>query len=341
MGSVAAGVAMLLIAVTLTVGDVGQAPTAQPLGIDQLLLDHQQVTSGVGVAVPIFDEDGLPEEAVVVAGEMVTLEWLTGPDSTAVVSRTVVQPGSPRSASVPAVALADKYDAVMGDVVEIMDRLCRRMDVHLAADGSLREQVWIDESTGVLLRRETYLPDDTINPVRLVSFLDIDFPDPTGATTDRGPAGAGDQPVPDVAAIDDPHQVAALRRAGWTVPQALPNGYDLVGAFVRTDSPGMPLQMVFSDGLYAISLFAQPGGAAPAKLPAGALGISELPDHAAREWPGQSPSRMAWADEDHTYVLVGNAPRQEMLAMVAGLPSAEAPSTADQLWSGLARLLQL
>ena len=223
-------------------------------------------------------------------------------------------------------AVTDKYTVTFGGVEYIVDRRTVRLDVHLRGDGTLRERMWIDGSTGLFLRRETYA-DDPEEPERLITYLSLDLQQPLAVA----------QQARQVLPVTSDAQLAALRAAGWVLPEQLPGGYRLVGVLVLPDTPGAPVQAIYSDGLYAVSLFSQPGVPDFDTLPDGAVSVEEVPTEAF-EWPGTSPARMVWAGDGHVLSLVGDAPRHELVAMVEDLPAGDPQSLADRLVRGLRRI---
>ena len=131
-----------------------------------------------------------------------------------------------------------------------MTRPCVVVEVTRRSDDLLRERLWVDRASMLPLRRETYGLDGDL--ARLASYLALDLRPGEVRLTDRVSA-------PELPA----GQITALRAGGWALPDALPGGYELVAVYAggarpsRTDAAAV--HAIYSDGLYAVSLFEQAG----------------------------------------------------------------------------------
>ncbi|CAN5184481.1 hypothetical protein BH20ACT8_BH20ACT8_04180 [soil metagenome] len=235
--------------------------------------------------------------------------------------------------------LEAKYDVSLAADDRLLDRRCRTLEIRRNDDGTLRERLWVDDRSGLLLRRETY--DGTGEVVRLVTYLSLDLRDvhPGGRRASRTEPSALPERSHAVTRVDD-RGLAALREAGWTVPETLPGGFQPVGVFAVAAEESQPLQLVYRDGLYAVSLFQQTGTPDWSSLPAGA---EKLDDFGGLEglvyaWPGAIPQRYVWTTGGRTWSLVSDAPADELEAIVAGLPQPEAPGFWERVGRGLGRL---
>ncbi|MEE8602611.1 zf-HC2 domain-containing protein [Euzebya tangerina] len=327
-------VMVMAIGMAMTVGGGGLIRPVD-VDLDRLADDHITLTRAGGVPMPIgawSDVDGAASASAALltewgnpasdgattllqgavrgssvsrTGETLVMTWPNGPDRPAVVSV------SPVSVAGQAVAggVADpteKYDITVGHVDHIMDRPCIRVDLRLRDQEEVREQVWIDESTGVFLRRVTF---DDGRRQRSVSYQSLDL----DAAVE--PVRSGGE-----TALQQPGQVDALRAGGWDIPASLPGSYQLIGVAVRSDVAGMPVQAVYSDGLYVASLFVQPGQPDLAQISGSAEHVGALTDRMAYLWEGY-PNRMLWAAAGRTYTLIGDAPVDDLMGMATGLPA--------------------
>jgi sigma-E factor negative regulatory protein RseB len=241
--------------------------------------------------------------------------------------------------------LGAKYHVAVAEGDRVMDRPCSLLEITRRADGALRERLWIDDDTGLLVRRETF--DGGAEPVRLAAYLSLSLdPERTGARAGRsthvrlsGPAepAPAEPPGRKVADAVDERERTALRSAGWIVPDALPEGYVPVGAWAVDAGDSQPLQLVYGDGLYVVSVFQEHGTPDWGSLPAGASRVEGL-DFPAWEWPGAVPSRLLWEAEGQTFSLVGDAPPGELLMLAAALPRPQGPGLLTRLRRGLGRL---
>jgi sigma-E factor negative regulatory protein RseB len=169
-------------------------------------------------------------------------------------------------------------------------------------DGQVAGRFWVDEDSGLLLRRDVYGDDG--RRLRSSAFVDLEV----RAATD----------VPAGEATDLPAAVDELRGEGWRVPEGLPGGFRLFDA--RLSAPTERehvLHLAYSDGLSTTSLFAQRG----------ALG-STAPDGFRREqlagrpvWVRDGvPERVVWSGGGAVWTLVSDAPAEVVREAVATLP---------------------
>lgn len=248
-----------------------------------------------------------------------------------------VDRGAPKDAMA---ALEDKYEVSLAGQDRLLDRPCTRVEVRRRADGSLRERLWIDESTGLLLRRDSYEGDQRL---RLFAYLSLDLQPATAARAGTRASRAKERDalrLRDTSATPvEEAALAALRLGGWVVPPSLPGGYEPVAAYAVDGSEGQPLHVVYRDGLYTVSLFQQRGHPDWESLPEGAEPAADV-EQPAYEWPGALPRRLVWEADGATFSLVGDAPPAEFAAIVDALPRPAAPRVTARLRRGLSRLWQ-
>lgn len=236
-------------------------------------------------------------------------------------------------------ALEHKYEIALAGEDRLLDRPSTRLEIRRRADGSLRERLWVDDDSGLVLRRESYEGAD--QRLRLMTYLSLDLR-PTVVA--RAPSRAArdetspslEQRTQQVSDVDGA-SLSALRRAGWTVPAELPGSYAPVGVYAVDGADGQPLQVVYGDGLYTMSLFQQRGRPDWSSLPDGAQPAEDV-DWPAYEWPGAVPRRLVWEASGTTFSLVGDAPPEEFMAMAETLPRPQTPSLLRRLRRGLTRL---
>ncbi len=237
--------------------------------------------------------------------------------------------------------LEEKYRVAIVGTEELLDRPCTVLEITRRADAQLVERLWIDEASGLLLRRETY--DGATRLLRMVAYQKLDLDPSVGprraAAAQRPTRGQRPSMVrrsQTVAEVDEQDR-AVLREAGWTVPDALPGGYRPDGSFAVSTAGSEPLQVVYGDGLYTVSLFEQRGRPDRSSLPDGAVKVDDL-GFEAYTWPGTLPRRFVWEASGTTFSLVGDAPPQELRAMAASLPRPAADGLLERLRRGLGRL---
>lgn len=233
-------------------------------------------------------------------------------------------------------ALERKYEVAAADDERLLGRPCTRLEIRRRADGSLRERLCIDKATGLLVRRESFEGAD--RRVRLFTYLALDV----GPRVPRSvrPSRSGDRSVRRRATSAmpvGPAALEALRAAGWVIPESLPGGYEPVGVYAVDGVDGQPLQIVYDDGLYTVSLFQQRGRPDWESLPDGARRSEDMAQPAF-EWPGALPRRLVWEAGGTTFSLVGDAPPGEFVTIADSLPRPAVPGPAARVRRGLGRL---
>ena len=217
----------------------------------------------------------------------------------------------------------------------LLDRPCTMLEIRRRPDNVLVERLWVDDASGLLLRRETYEGDQLL---RMVAYLRLDLdPEARDDRADQRPTRSGTiRRRPHVVEVD-PVDRPGLALAGWTVPEALPAGYLPEASFTVSAGDSQPLQLVFGDGLYSVSLFEQRGAPDWTSLPDGAVRTETL-GFEAYTWPGAVPTRFVWEAEGTTFSLVGDAPPGDFTQIAAALPQPEQVTLGERLRRGLSRL---
>jgi hypothetical protein len=233
-------------------------------------------------------------------------------------------------------------------VVELVER----------GTGVLRELLYLDTTTGLVVRRETF--DRGGAPVRVVAYVSLDTTPPaTLVAADAAEAGDVEDDPARVKAVPQPagapprgELAARLRDAGFAVPEELGAGYRLLAAAELaldpydgpSPDPDDPpageqpaVHLLYGDGLYTLSLFQQQGRLAPVGR-RDAVALS--PDHGGTvwRWPGSEPRHMVWTGDGVTFTALTDAPADELLAAIDGLPIDPPPSVLDRLTRGLQRV---
>lgn len=191
-----------------------------------------------------------------------------------------------------------------------------------------RERLFVDETTGLVVRRETFAADGT--PRRVVAFTELEIAElsvepPAGLTDERRDG----QIVPEDG-LDD------LRRLGWAVPSELPGGFRLRSGYAMPEAAGSFVHVVYSDGLYTLSIYEQLGLLDSAAVEGAASHTSDG-RHVWR-WPGSEPERLVWSGDGLTFTAISDAPVDAVMPAVAGLPGEQPPSLDQRLGRGLQRV---
>lgn len=193
---------------------------------------------------------------------------------------------------------------------------------------TVRERLYVDLDTGLVVRRETFDRDG--DPVRVLAFTRLEAHD------DRVVRPEEEELEVEQRALTRA-DVAELRAEGFLVEESLPGGYGLVEAHEVEDTSVPTLHMVYSDGLYALSLYQQQGRLATSAVEGAARLTTDAGGHVWR-WPGSEPRRVVWTGDRLTFTALTDAPTDELLTVAGGLPTSRSPSILDRLARGLSRV---
>ncbi|HZQ26461.1 MAG TPA: sigma-E factor regulatory protein RseB domain-containing protein [Acidimicrobiales bacterium] len=211
----------------------------------------------------------------------------------------------PGTLAAPATPLADKYEITSQPGGYVAGR--RTTAVEVREGGQLVERLALDMETGIILRRETYGAAGRVVRSVEVEQLQLSAPKakpvaPPALRTMAGP------PAP------------------FPAPTALAGGYQRTGAYRR----GHAVQLVYSDGLHSLSVFAQPGTLRTSKLPNGGMPVSVGRQQGIHyRWPGGDV--VMWDAKGVVYTTVGDAPVDDVVAASASMPSARSLSFGGRL----------
>jgi hypothetical protein len=219
----------------------------------------------------------------------------------------------------PRVGLAErpdvslKYRTADQPGPQVADRPTRAIDVE--EDGLLRERVYLDAESSLVLKREQFDPTGAVT--RRVAFdtmvLDPATPPPPP------PAKSSDQA---------PKSVPPERLGAGLAPDQLAEGYRRLGVYRRSGV----VQVLYSDGMYDLSVFEQPG-----RLDRGSLGAGGLPVSVGKAtgwrytWPGGHV--VLWQAGGRVYTVVSGAPLDQVVGAASSLPApaAASPSMMERL----------
>jgi sigma-E factor negative regulatory protein RseB len=184
---------------------------------------------------------------------------------------------------------------------------------------------WLDDATGLVLRREVY--DGHGRTTRASAFVEIDVGG--GAVTEGGGSRAWSRTI-------DQAGLATMRKAGWQCPARLPGPLSLVDAR-RGGDHGDIVHLSYGDGIASVSVFQQRG-----RLDEdGLAGHRRTLVAGEPVWVrGEVPRRVVWASGHTVYTVVADAPERTVDQVVAALPHHPAADggTLGRLGRGLDRV---
>ena len=181
--------------------------------------------------------------------------------------------------------------------------------------GVLRELLFFEERSGLLLRRDQYGQDGDLE--RRVEFQTLAI-DESASPPPPAPRAAS-------ALALRPTSAAALP-SSFQAPAGLGEGYRRLGLYLR----GGVLQALYSDGVYELSLFEQRGRLDRHQLPAH---TRSMPVGRWRGWNFAWPGGqvLIWHAGNSVYTLVGDAPPEDLVAVARSVPSHAPASLAHKL----------
>jgi hypothetical protein len=133
--------------------------------------------------------------------------------------------------------------------------------------------------------------------------------------------------------------VHILRDVGWIVPESLPQGFMLVDAFAIGEGDGSSLHLLYSDGLYALSVYEQEGRLNVASATEQGAERVTLGGMEVLRWPGGEPATYLWSGEGMTFTVVTDAPPDAVAAALSAFPAERQASIVDRLRRGAVRVV--
>jgi sigma-E factor negative regulatory protein RseB len=198
--------------------------------------------------------------------------------------------------------------------------------IEASRDGAVRARFWVDDSTGLLLRREIY---EGGRLVRATGF--------TALKVSRRGFLLHLPPELETPASTQLAMTSAplLSDDGWTCPPRLPEGFALT-RLDRLETDANVMRASYTDGLSTISLFEQRGSLSSDPLP----GFTLQKVHGGDVFTSFGlPSVAVWESGGTVYTVVTDAPHDTAIDVIASLPHAQQSSGPGQrVATGLQRL---
>ena len=175
--------------------------------------------------------------------------------------------------------------------------------VELHHKGRLLERLYLDKETGLLLQREQFDVSRTV--VRSLAFESLTVGDPGAPLAD-----------PPATANHAPKAVAAERLGRSAVaPGTLGDGYERMGVY----RDGSVVHVLYSDGVYDLSVFQQPGRLRRSDVPpSGERVVVGSATGWRYPWPGGQ--LVVWSSGGKVFTAVSDAPADQVLAAARSMP---------------------
>ena len=195
--------------------------------------------------------DGSPREVVRIGDEVKT--WL--PETRRlVIERGSVQPRFPAVLPAGLSELTDYYTIRRGAPDRVAGFEAQPILLEPRDNYRFRRQLWIDRKTGLLLKAETFSENGQLRESSAFTELHV------GAAIDRDAIKARFNRQDNTWRVQDVRSQGTGSDNGlWEIRAVLP-GFRQVASVIRQSQPNLPegSQLVFSDGLAAISIFFEP-----------------------------------------------------------------------------------
>jgi sigma-E factor negative regulatory protein RseB len=208
-----------------------------------------------------------------------------------------------------------KYQLAVEPGPDVAGRPTDMVVVQLVGVNRLRERLYIDRQSGLLLRRE--LLDSGGLPYRSVAF--------TTLTSRSGTVEAAAASVaPRVTRSQAPAPARHLK-GPYKLKSRIGTGYQRVGAY----KAGGVVQQFFSDGLHGLSVFEQRGHLRAAETnlegDSGSGREVEISGRTMRAYSASVGEAVIWESDGVVYTAVTDAPWSDLAGAVRDLPHADPP----------------
>ncbi|MDA0563006.1 hypothetical protein LG943_01445 [Streptomonospora sp. S1-112] len=219
--------------------------------------------------------------------------------------------------------LAANYRVTRAGGAVVCGRTATVLEV-LRADGTAAARVWLDQRTGLPLRKVVL--DDSGAVVHAMEFVEVQIGGDPGPLPEDGVEA---EPWDDELSQGE---LAALREDGWPLPGHVAWNLRLIRGWSREDPEGRVVHLAYSDGLSVVSVFVQRG-----RLPGGAEGRAEAAADVVAGGGAEGGQRV-WDSHGFVYTAMGDAPADLLAAAERGFPTDDEPEFWSRVMRGFGRL---
>ncbi len=246
------------------------------------------------------------------SGSGVTRLWRGRENSVLSASATDVHESATSTVELKPDQVIEKYDVEVGEPSQMFGVEVVPLTLTRRRDRTTVEKWLVHAESGIVYRRELF---DTQN--KLVGMATI--------TDMKWGEAAADSPEPREPSTDPPHEVKSASKKG--APKMLPSGYRLLRAY-SLEAGGQPAhQLVYSDGLHALSVFATKGSfSTPDGFERAEIGEVE-------GWVGPGPGTWAWEGDGRSWLIVAEEPALDPVELTKAFPKG-----GRSFWAGLGAL---
>jgi MucB/RseB N-terminal domain len=212
-----------------------------------------------------------------------------------------------------------KYRFVVTHSGSVAQRPSTQVAISRAGTSGVRERMFFDDETGMLLRRDQL--DDRGRLVHRFAFVTMSTP--------VAVEGAGTAALPKVGATSGRNAPHALKDMpdDLQAPTRTGHGFKLSGAYSQPDGS---VQLYYSDGLLALSVFEREGELDWDSLPTGGRTV-ELGGVKAKVYVTAAGTAVVWGSHDVTYTCVTDASLDEVAGVTADLSGSDDSSVLEDV----------
>lgn len=195
-------------------------------------------------------------------------------------------------------------------------------------DGTLAARYWLDQVTGLPLRREVFDVHGHLVNEGVFVDLTVGDADPQKIPAPRAPAW---EPTSVTSGA------ARVRKRGWPVPRALAGNMSLVTLTHSVTKSGPVVDASYSDGLSVVSVFLQRG-----RLPKNLSGWRRDQIAGYSVYVNQSADgSVTWSAQGFVYTVIADASGSAVSRIVATLPHERKEAFWQRVDRGLRRITSL
>jgi hypothetical protein len=246
------------------------------------------------------------------SGSGVTRLWHSRESSVTSASATDVHESATSTVELKPDQVIEKYEIEVGERSQMFGVEVVPLALTRRRDRTTVEKWLVHAESGIVYRRELF--DAQSKLVGMATITDM-----------KWGSSAAVSPDPREPSTEPPHEVKPASRKG--APKMLPAGYRLLRAY-SLEAGGRPAQqLVYSDGLHALSVFATKG---PLSTPDG-FEPADIGD--VEGWVGPGPGTWAWEGGGRSWMIVAEEPALDPIELTKAFPKG-----GRSFWAGLGAL---
>lgn len=204
----------------------------------------------------------------------------------------------------------EKYDLTLRSGPSILDRTTTLIEIRLPDDDRLLERIFVDDASGIMLRRERFAPDGSI--VRAVSFVEFSL---------------SDDPI-DVPPIEPDESDPVGRLEGiYRDPASAGDRFELLSRTIDVEGNA---HLLYGDGLLTVSVFEEPGALDWSAVPPGGV-ATRVDGVRALRYERPIGTTYLWERGGVVYTAVSDAPESQILGVAESVSTGRESNVVARL----------